>query len=61
MWPCVIGWNRSCYCFQLKIFADSKFKTMGYIWNSLPYDYHREFPQVTDDADLNLVTKAGNL
>ena len=31
---------------------------MGYIWNSLPYDYHREFPQVTDDADLNLVTKA---
>ena len=33
MWPCVIGRNRLCYCFQLTIFADSKFKTkFGNFW-----------------------------
>ena len=25
----------------------------------MPYDYRRECPQVTNDADLNLVTKSG--
>ena len=55
--------NRLCYCFQLTILnLKQNLEIFGiYLELSLPYDYHREFRQVLDDADLNLVTKAGNL
>ena len=44
---------------KFTINADSKFKTkFGNFWAIFGT---RECPQVTDDADLNLVTKVGNL
>ena len=57
----MIGPNWLCYCLQPILNLKQNLEFFGLNLELVTLQFYCEFPQVTDDADLNLVTKAGNL